>query len=92
MAIPVVGDCRQTLEMLNELVKAQVEGVFNGSRGVWFDQIGEWKSTKKLDYRQTDMIKPQYVVETLHRLTKGEAIITTEVGQNQMWGGPVLPF
>ena len=92
VAIPVVGDCRQTLEMLNELVKAQVEGVFNGSRGVWFDQIGEWKSTKKLDYRQTDVIKPQYVVETLHRLTKGEAIITTEVGQNQMWAAQYYHF
>jgi len=92
VAIPVVGDCKQTLEMLNELVKAQVEGVFNGSRGAWFDQIREWKSTKKLDYRQTDVIKPQYVVETLHRLTKGEAIITTEVGQNQMWAAQYYHF
>ena len=92
VAIPVVGDCSETLKMLNELISAQVEGVFNGSRGAWFDQIGEWKSTKKLDYRQTDVIKPQYVVETLHRLTKGEAIITTEVGQNQMWAAQYYHF
>jgi len=92
VTIPVVGDCRQTLEMLNELVAAQVGGVFNGSRQVWFDQIEEWKSTKKLEYRQKDVIKPQYVVETLYRLTKGEAIITTEVGQNQMWAAQYYHF
>ncbi len=92
VAIPVVGDCKQTLEMLNELIKAQAKDVFNGSRGAWFDQIEEWKSTKKLDYHQKDVIKPQYVVETLHRLTKGEAIITTEVGQNQMWAAQYYHF
>ena len=92
VAIPVVGDCRETLNMLNELVAAQVEGVFNGSRGAWFDQIEEWKSTKKLDYHQKDVIKPQYVIETLHRLTKGEAVITTEVGQNQMWTAQYYHF
>ena len=92
VSIPVVGDCKQTLEMLNELIREQEEDVFNGSRGKWFDQIGEWKSTKKLDYEQTDVIKPQYVVETLHRLTKGDAIITTEVGQNQMWTAQYYHF
>ena len=92
VAIPVVGDCKQTLEMLNELIKAQAKDVFNGSRGAWFDQIEEWKSTKKLDYHQKDVIKPQYVVETLHQLTKGEAIITTEVGQNQMWAAQYYHF
>ena len=92
VAIPVVGDCRETLNMLNELVAAQVEGVFNGSRGAWFDQIEKWKSTKKLDYHQRDVIKPQYVIETLHRLTKGAAVITTEVGQNQMWTAQYYHF
>ena len=92
VTIPVVGDCRETLKMLNELVDAQVEGVFNGSREAWFDQIEEWKSTKKLDYHQRDVIKPQYVIETLHRLTKGEAVITTEVGQNQMWAAQYYHF
>ena len=92
VALPVVGDCRQTLEMLNELVTAQVGNVFNGSRKIWFDEIEEWKSTKKLEYHQKEVIKPQYVVETLYRLTKGEAIITTEVGQNQMWAAQYYHF
>jgi len=92
VAIPVVGDCRQTLEMLNELVAAQEGSVFNGSRQVWFDKIEEWKSAKKLDYHQKDIIKPQYVIETLYRLTKGEAIVTTEVGQNQMWAAQYYHF
>ncbi len=92
VAIPVVGDCKQTLEMLNELIRDQEAGVFNGSRQVWFEQIGAWKSTKKLDYEQQEVIKPQYVIEELHRLTKGEAIITTEVGQNQMWAAQYYHF
>ncbi|MCG6881232.1 MAG: biosynthetic-type acetolactate synthase large subunit [Deltaproteobacteria bacterium] len=92
VTIPVVGDCKETLQILNELVNAEVDGVFNGSRNDWFEQIGEWKSTKKLDYLQEDVIKPQYVIETLHRLTKGEAIITTEVGQNQMWTAQYYHF
>lgn len=92
VTIPVVGDCKETLQILNELVNAEVNGVFNGSRNDWFEQIGEWKSTKKLDYLQEDVIKPQYVIETLHRLTKGEAIITTEVGQNQMWTAQYYHF
>jgi acetolactate synthase I/II/III large subunit len=92
VAIPVVGDCKQTLEMLNKLIREQENVVFSGSRGAWFEQIGAWKSTKKLDYEQLDVIKPQYVIEELHRLTKGEAIITTEVGQNQMWAAQYYHF
>ena len=92
VTIPVVGDCKETLQILNELVDAEVDGVFNGSRNDWFEQIGAWKSTKKLDYLQEDVIKPQYVIETLHKLTKGEAIITTEVGQNQMWTAQYYHF
>ena len=85
VSIPVVGDCRLALEILNNLLeKEQLDGI-NEARVPWLDQIEEWKSTKPLAYEQGDVIKPQYVIETLCRLTRGSAIITTEVGQNQMW-------
>ena len=85
VSIPVVGDCRLALEILNDLLeKEQLDGI-NEARAPWLDQIEEWKSTKPLAYEQGDVIKPQYVIETLCRLTRGSAIITTEVGQNQMW-------
>ena len=92
VAIPVVGDCNETLKALNGLINARTEDIFDCSRSAWFDQIEEWKNTKKLDYRQADVIKPQYVVETLHRITMGDAIITTEVGQNQMWAAQYYHF
>jgi acetolactate synthase-1/2/3 large subunit len=85
VSIPVVGDCRLALEILNNLLeKEQLDGI-DEARAPWLDQIEEWKSTKPLAYEQADVIKPQYVIETLCRLTRGSAIITTEVGQNQMW-------
>ena len=58
----------------------------------WLAQIDEWRSTNPLAYDQKEVIKPQYVVEKLFELTKGEAIITTEVGQNQMWAAQFYHF
>jgi acetolactate synthase-1/2/3 large subunit len=67
-------------------------GNLEEKRKPWFDQIAEWKSTRSLAYEQKDAIKPQYVVEKLYELTKGQAIITTEVGQNQMWAAQYYQF
>ena len=84
--VPVVGDCKVSLQHLNRLIDEVDLGNLDEKRQKWFDQIDEWKNTKPLEYNQgKDRIKPQYVVEKLYELTKGQAIITTEVGQNQMW-------
>ena len=85
VTIPVVGDCKTTLAQLNKLIDKEDLGDLKKKRKKWFDQIHHWKNTKPLAYEQKDVIKPQYVVEKLYQLTKGNAIITTEVGQNQMW-------
>lgn len=85
VTIPVVGDCRLTLEILNDLLEKEKLNGIREVRAPWLEQIEEWKSTRPLAYEQGDVIKPQYVIETLCRLTRGNAIITTEVGQNQMW-------
>ena len=92
VTIPIVGDCKVSLRLLNELFdEAGLEDIA-AKRKKWLAQIEDWKSTNPLAYKQEDTIKPQFVVEKLHELTKGEAIITTEVGQNQMWAAQYYHF
>jgi len=84
--IPVVGDAK---EILSELIK-EVE--FR-ERKKWFDKIAEWKKKYPFRYDSTSSnIKPQYVVEEICRQTKNDAIITTGVGQNQMWAAQFYKF
>jgi len=85
VTVPIVGDCKVTLAHLNKLLGKEDLGNLKKKRKQWFDQIEHWKDTNPLAYEQKDVIKPQFVVEKLYELTKGDAIITTEVGQNQMW-------
>jgi acetolactate synthase-1/2/3 large subunit len=86
VTVPVVGDCKISLEHLNQLIDEIDLGNLSQKREKWFAQIDEWKRSNTLAYKQgNDTTKPQYVVEKLYELTKGQAIITTEVGQNQMW-------
>jgi acetolactate synthase-1/2/3 large subunit len=92
VTIPIVGDCKISLNHLNELIDQTDLGDVAKKRQNWIAQIEEWKSTKPLAYNQKDSIKPQFVVEKLYELTKGEAIITTEVGQNQMWAAQYYHF
>ena len=92
VTIPVVGDCKISLEHLNQLIEQVELGNLDQKRKPWFDQIEEWKSTNSLAYEQKEVIKPQFVVEKLYELTKGQAIITTEVGQNQMWAAQYYQF
>jgi len=89
---PIVGDCRITLHKLNNLLAKQSLKGLKSVRKPWLDQIAKWKATKPLAYEQKDIIKPQYVVEKIYELTKGEAIVTTEVGQNQMWAAQYYHF
>jgi acetolactate synthase-1/2/3 large subunit len=92
VTVPIVGDCKTTLGQLNKLLDKEDLGDLNEKRRKWLDQIEEWKNTKPLAYVQEKVIKPQYVVEKLYELTKGKAIITTEVGQNQMWAAQYYHF
>ena len=75
--IPVVGDAKRILVELNKLVKP-------AERKEWVDRIVEWKRNHPLTYGE-EGLKPQYVVEQICEITKGDAVICTEVGQNQMW-------
>ncbi|MEW6079246.1 MAG: biosynthetic-type acetolactate synthase large subunit [Thermodesulfobacteriota bacterium] len=93
--VPIVGDCRITLKHLNKLAAAQkplLDDKALKDRNKWFKQIIQWKEDNMMGYDQKKIIKPQYVVEKLFELTRGEAIITTEVGQNQMWAAQYYHF
>ena len=92
VTIPIVGDCNISLRNLNQLIDEADLGDIEKDRQGWLSQIEEWKNTKPLAYKQGDTLKPQYVVEKLYELTNGEAIITTEVGQNQMWAAQYYHF
>ncbi len=92
VAVPIVGDCRMALEELNSLIDNENIDDLCNERDAWFAQIEEWKNTKPLAYEQGEAIKPQYVIDKFFELTKGEAIVTTEVGQNQMWAAQYYHF
>ncbi|MDP3790088.1 MAG: biosynthetic-type acetolactate synthase large subunit [Candidatus Omnitrophota bacterium] len=77
--IPIVGDARN---ILKELIKS-IKNLPDTSE--WLDTVESWKKKYPMKYRLEGALKPQYVVEEIYELTKGKAIITTEVGQNQMW-------
>ncbi|HKK99492.1 MAG TPA: biosynthetic-type acetolactate synthase large subunit, partial [Desulfotignum sp.] len=90
---PIVGDCKTTLEHILALMEKQHSAELTVERDQWLDQIDQWKQTTPLKYDQkADVIKPQFVVEKLWEITKGQAIITTEVGQNQMWAAQYYHF
>ncbi len=86
---PIVGDCKTALEGIIQLM----ENKTFDRHSEWIGQIQEWKETTPLKYDQgEEIIKPQFVIEKLYELTKGDAIITTEVGQNQMWAAQYYHF
>lgn len=92
--VPVVGDCKAALHKLNALAEEMNGNKVADERAQWLNTIDEWKQTTPLAYCQASdaPIKPQCVVETIHRVTNGEAIIATEVGQNQMWAAQYYHF
>ena len=92
VTIPIVGDCRMTLQELNGLLENEDLGNLQEDRRPWLCQIEDWRATRPLAYEQRGVIKPQFVVEKIYEVTKGQAIITTEVGQNQMWAAQYYHF
>ncbi len=86
--IPIVGDCKTVLRELNQILRATVNGEHKDLRKPWWDQIREWERAHPLAYQQDadGPIKPQHVVKRLYELTKDrDPIVSTDVGQHQMW-------
>ena len=91
--IPIVGDCRDALQQFNDLLQEAPAQDWTQIRGPWLETIAAWEKEHPLTYTWSDTtIKPQYVIEKLWELTKGDAYITTEVGQNQMWAAQFYKF
>ena len=83
--IPLCGDVKEFLELLLEKVDEKKEGV-------WNRQIQSWKDTYAAAYKSSGSLNPQYLLNKLHELGKGKSILTTEVGQNQMWTAQYYPL
>jgi acetolactate synthase-1/2/3 large subunit len=93
VTVPVVGDCKISLGHLNQLIDELDLSDLDERRREWLETIAAWKSTQPLAYQQSEAIKPQFVIEKLYELTRDrETIITTEVGQNQMWAAQYYHF
>jgi len=90
--IPLVGDAKSTLSKLNKIItKLFGDGETNDTSS-WRSKIAAWKKDFPLKYEKNRKLKPQFVIEELSRLTEGKAIVTTEVGQNQMWAAQFYKY
>lgn len=83
--IPIVGDARHILEEMNaHAEKLDIDD--------WLAEIKSWKEEHPLTYEDDDILRPQHVIKRLYEITDGNAIVTTEVGQNQMWTSQFYKF
>ena len=92
--IPVVGDVKSVLNSMLEILSLKSKEIESTQykRMKWLEELNMYKYEHPLSYKMTDVIKPQFVVEKIYELTDGDAIIATEVGQNQMWAAQFYKF
>jgi acetolactate synthase I/II/III large subunit len=91
--VPIVGHVQSVLAEMNELLAADNKRPDPAATKAWWAQIDTWREKKSLVYKtEPDIIKPQYVVEKLWEVTKGEAYVTSDVGQHQMWAAQYYKF
>lgn len=91
--VPIVGHVQTVLEEMNELLAASDIKQDAASLKTWWSQIEQWRGKGCLNYdRNSELIKPQFVVEKLWEATKGDAIVTSDVGQHQMWAAQYYKF
>jgi acetolactate synthase-1/2/3 large subunit len=94
--VPIVGDVKRVLPKLTRLVTetpAEPDAKRSAARRAWWQQIRAWKDEHPFDTSTSDTeIKPQHLMTEIDRLSGGNAIITSDVGQHQMWGAQLLRF
>jgi acetolactate synthase-1/2/3 large subunit len=94
--VPIVGDVRECLlELLAQLQSAFGDGQRTNPRvSAWWDQVAQWRTRDCLKYDRAnrEVIKPQFVIEKLWEVTGGDAFVTSDVGQHQMWAAQFYRF
>ena len=91
--IPIVGSVPNVLRAMISVIRDEKLKPDADALGKWWRQIDEWRGIKSLDYRQSnEVIKPQFVIQKLYEVTQGQAIITSDVGQHQMWAAQYYHF
>jgi acetolactate synthase-1/2/3 large subunit len=83
--VPIVGDVKQVLQALLPLLE-------KSDRSPWLKRVEELKNLYPLRYERKNGLKPQFIIEQLHQLTKGAAVVATDVGQHQMWAAQYYHF
>jgi len=91
--VPIVGEVKPVLAEMIELLKGSKKKAPAKAIKEWWKQIDEWRGMDCLRYdRDSKLIKPQFVIETLYEVTGGDAYVTSDVGQHQMWAAQYYPF
>ncbi len=91
--IPIVGDVGEVVQEMFNILSASPKPENGKALEAWWKEIDGWRKKDCLKYdAKSKKIKPQYVIETLYQLTKGNAIVTTDVGQHQMWSAQYYKF
>ncbi len=91
--VPIVGDARTVINDLIQVLKSSAKKPDEAEVAKWWKQIHEWQSINCLAYnRESDVIKPQFVVQKLDEITGGDAFVTSDVGQHQMWAAQYYQF
>ena len=91
--IPIVGDAKTVIKELIAAVEKSTTKLNEKALATWWRQIDKWRSIDSLSYdRDSDKIKPQFVLEKLFEVTNGEAYVTSDVGQHQMWAAQFYGF
>jgi len=91
--IPIVGEVKPVLQQMIELIKDHKKKPDKKALEAWWHQIKQWQAVNCLEFdRESRLIKPQYVIEQLYEVTKGDAYVTSDVGQHQMWAAQYYRF
>ncbi len=91
--VPIVGEVKLVINQLIEGLKDAKYKVNKQAAETWWNQINQWRKVECLEFdRNSRAIKPQFVIEQLYEVTKGEAFVTSDVGQHQMWAAQYYPF